>query len=149
MFPADIEIICNWIKQKNISNLVIIGHSLGSVAACSMSEQLQNIKGLMLIAPLYSALGVVGFTGFSWFDCLDNHRHLANITCPIAMFHGSNDNIINVSNSKSLYDSLSKETKQKSILYEYNTGHQMFDNYEFIVDLRKILTSLCESGNIN
>jgi fermentation-respiration switch protein FrsA (DUF1100 family) len=109
-FYHDGRAYMNWLTQnKNITNIVIYGESVGSGTATQMAEE-YDIAGLILEVPFSSLLDVaqnlyfLAPVKYLIKDPFMNHEKIANINAPLLILHGHKDSIIPYKFAKKLYN---------------------------------------------
>lgn len=96
---ADIEKVYDWIlKRYQPEQISVIGYSLGTGMASRLAANKQ-VRQLLLVAPYYSLTDIknrrFGFIpDFLLKYKLANAEFLANVSCPVAVFHGTRDQVI-------------------------------------------------------
>jgi pimeloyl-ACP methyl ester carboxylesterase len=99
--------------------IIIYGRSIGSGPAVDLASREKvtnssasplNISGVILQSPLESgARAVLGWTtsfvGY-YMDPFKNYEKIAKIQCPVAIVHGTADEVVPCQNGRNLYDSL-------------------------------------------
>lgn len=122
----------NWLTQnKNITNIVIYGESVGSGTATQMATE-YDIAGLILEVPFSSLLDVaqnlyfLAPVKYLIKDPFMNHEKIANINAPLLILHGHKDRIIPYKFAKKLYN---HATEPKTMIDFPDGGHN--DLYNF------------------
>lgn len=106
-FYSDLQIVYDSLKQRyNESTISIIGYSIGTGPAAKLSAS-NNPKLLILKAPYYNlpdmARNYVLFApSFTFKYKFNTNEFLPNVKCPIIIFHGDADEIIDFSSSLKL-----------------------------------------------
>ncbi|MDP2645751.1 MAG: alpha/beta hydrolase [Desulfobacterales bacterium] len=91
-----------------VGNVTIFGRSIGTAVAINTSQYL-NINGLILVTPLTSgkdqakSMGL-GFISFLAGNSFNNVNKIVNVSRPILIIHGTQDNVIPFEMGKSIYD---------------------------------------------
>jgi len=97
--------------------IVIFGRSIGSGPAIDLASRKDiegtkysplDVRGVLLQSPIESgARAVFGWTvsmvGYAM-DIFKNYEKIGNIRCPVAIMHGTADEVVPVGNGKNLYD---------------------------------------------
>lgn len=117
-------------KTKNFKpeNIYLLGKSLGSGPSTHLAEQCSKnsipLAGLVLQSPIASAVRVVFPNAFvTWpIDIFVNCNKIGNVTCPITLIHGTDDEVVPLSNCE-LLEGKSGASLQ-STLYIKNAGHK-------------------------
>lgn len=99
------SLIDNW--QIEPKNIYLVGHSLGTgITIDYVSKHVWNTP-VILISPYKSICKVVADTFcVAPFDKFQSQHKLQHITCPIKIFHGCDDQIINISHGVYMYNNL-------------------------------------------
>ncbi|MCP4682043.1 MAG: alpha/beta hydrolase [Desulfobacterales bacterium] len=92
----------------SLNNVIILGRSIGTAVAIHISQNL-NIGGLILVTPLTSGadeanaigLGLISFLAGNSFN---NIEKIVNISCPILVIHGTQDNLVPFEMGKKIYN---------------------------------------------
>ncbi|MBR6021805.1 MAG: alpha/beta hydrolase [Kiritimatiellae bacterium] len=73
--------------------IVVCGFSIGTGPACWLAAK-ENPAGLLLFAPFKSAVRVVTGIRILPFDPFPNLANIKRVSCPIAVVHGTRDDVI-------------------------------------------------------
>jgi len=124
------------LKQYAASKIIVYGRSLGTGMATYLASN-NNLKQLILETPFYSLTDVAKKRFFIYpvkkilkYN-FPNYLHTENVTCPISIFHGTDDSVIPYSSGKKLFNSLRQ--KQKEFITIENGAHNNlieFDTYQ-------------------
>lgn len=134
-----IEAMYHLCQQMKVpaDKLVIVGQSLGSVPSLFLAsrEYAVNVHGILLISPLASAYRTmfnekwyVPSTLTKYMDGIlfDNIKNAAGVRVPVAIIHGLNDDVVDVSHVELLMNNLPSEAKYPPLKLE--AGHNdIFD----------------------
>jgi len=92
-------------RELNIlkSNIFLMGHALGTGVVCDYVYKHNWNIPIILISPHKSII----FNNVEKFKSFEKIKH---IKCPIKIFHGRNDNIINISHGKELFSALKNKS---------------------------------------
>ena len=107
------------VKKIPPQEIVVMGFSVGSGASCFIARKHPEIKALVLIAPFASAVEVMlpfALPG----NRFNNRKCLQNIMLPVLIFHGDNDRIIPLRNSRKLYQTA---LGRKKLVVVKGAGH--------------------------
>lgn len=141
----------------NLSNVVAIGHSIGSGSTCAIASKLnqenKELGGVILQSPYTSikdfVTHIVPNYKFDWdkensWISLDAVK---NITCPILFIHGKKDTLIPVTHTEQLFDASISKNKSKSI-FDY-AGHNDFKQQDITNSIIDFITKnkIGKSGN--
>lgn len=103
----------------NALDIYLVGHSLGTGVVIDYMSKNDWKTPSILISPYKSICRVVANTScVSPIDKFESNKKLSQIDCPIKIFHGESDELINISHAVDLYDNL----KDKSLLPVWFTG---------------------------
>lgn len=92
-------------------NIVLMGQSLGTGVAIHYAAQNDWKSPIILISPYKSIATVV--TDSSCGKLVDKFTTLSkldNLTCPIKIFHGKEDELINIEHGECIYDNIKNKT---------------------------------------
>ncbi len=103
----DVQAVYDFLKQHYSENqIVLVGYSLGSGMASWLAAN-NHPKQLFLIAPYVSFIDLKN--RYAWFlpnflvkYPLNNKAHLADVRCPVTLFHGIDDELIPFDSSEIL-----------------------------------------------
>ncbi|MGB5498294.1 MAG: alpha/beta hydrolase [Maribacter sp.] len=99
------------LKQYDESKIILYGRSLGTGIAANLASKNKPNK-LILETPYYSLLDVAKerfpFLPINWLMKykLLSHVFLQTVTCPITIFHGTDDTIVPYNSGKRLFDAI-------------------------------------------
>jgi fermentation-respiration switch protein FrsA (DUF1100 family) len=99
------------LKQYNETQIILYGRSLGTGIAANLASKNKPNK-LILETPYYSLLDIAKerfpFLPLNWLMKykLLSHVFIQTVTCPIIIFHGTNDTIVPYKSGKRLFDSI-------------------------------------------
>ncbi|WP_411030815.1 alpha/beta hydrolase [Spongiimicrobium sp. 3-5] len=115
--------------------IILYGRSLGSGIAAQLASK--NVPAqLIMETPYYSLLDVAKdrfpFLPVSWLlkYKIPSYDFVTRVTCPITIFHGTDDNVVPYDSGKRLFDSISNNQKKMFTIKggEHNNLIQ-FDTY--------------------
>ena len=123
----DTDLWYNYTKQfYKESEITVYGRSLGTTFATYIAAHHQP-KKLILEAPFYS-METIAKSRFSFLPIkylLDykfpTYQYIKNVSCPITIYHGTQDQVINYEQGKKLYESFKSDSKK--IITIPNGGH--------------------------
>jgi len=103
----DIASVINYIKETfNAFDIYLIGQSLGTGIVMDYVSKNKWTTPIILISPYKSIVRVVNDTTLAYLaspvDIFNTQSKIHKITCPIKIYHGENDTIINIKHSKDL-----------------------------------------------
>lgn len=133
----DLESVINYLvndNNVNKENIILIGRSLGTGVTMNYISNNEWNTPVMLISP-YTSIMNVAHDLVSSTNCFESSflfsvkpidkfksiDKIANTTCPIKIIHGDNDNIINISQGRKLWDNLPNKIIEP--LWIENVGH--------------------------
>ena len=106
-------------KQEDV---IVFGYSIGTGVAHFVASKFSNINSLILVSPFLSMqqcykeiVPVIGPLTYHWSaTTFNNEEMIKYIKCPIFLFHGNEDKLINISHSIKLakiYEETQKDPK--------------------------------------
>lgn len=108
----------------NEPNLVLMGYSLGTGVVVDYAVRHNWSQPLILCAPYKSMISVIHDNILTRpVDKFVTISKINKLKCPIKIFHGETDTLINMSHSKELYENVSN--KQFKPTYLPNIGHEL------------------------
>ena len=122
-------------KYYEESKITIYGRSLGTGIATNVASK-NNPKRLILESPYYSMVDVAQRlfplipVKYLLKYKIPTFEFIKKVTCPIAIFHGTNDGIVSIKSGKKLFDQLPNE--QAMFIQVEGCGHNNlidFDDY--------------------
>ena len=133
---ADSELWYSYAKQEYSENEIIVyGRSLGTTFATYLASHNQP-KNLILESPFYS-IEEVAKSRFPFLPIksllhykFPTYQYINKVSCPITIYHGTKDSVINYKQGEKLFNSIEKENK--SLISVPNGGHNdlvSFDGY--------------------
>lgn len=125
LIKNDVQNVVAYIKENHISNITVVGESIGTGIA-SYHVSLQSPDKLLLISP-FTNLADVAKNRF-WFyptsilvdNAFDNVANLSKYQNPVTIIHGDNDTIISHKLGQELFESLKT---QKEFITIQGAGH--------------------------
>ena len=119
--------LLNHYPEKNI---IVYGHSMGTSIATWVAS-INHPKMLILEAPFYNMIEAASYAKpfipefiIRWIlkYHLRTDQWIANVTCPIYIFHGVPDDIVPCSHSQKLFDKI-RNSNQNEMITLPNAGH--------------------------
>ncbi len=104
-----IEAVTNhYVENEGMNNVMIIGQSLGTGVVVHYANE-TNWKSPIVLMSTYKSIGRVvcdsSITESSFkHNMFCTYNKIYKLTCPVKIIHSTNDQIINVSHGKDLYD---------------------------------------------
>ncbi len=130
-------------EMKNIYNeqdITVLGYSIGTGLAAKLASE-NNPNRLILQAPYYSFKYLVGhqyhFPTFMLKYKLFTNKFLKHCKCPIVIFHGDEDSVINHNSSVKLKEEL--PDKIRLIILKGQPHNGITDNQDYKKELKTIL----------
>jgi len=139
---ADVQKVYDFLKQHYSENqIVIAGYSLGSGMASWLAAH-NKPKRLFLIAPYVSFVDLKNrytylLPNFLVKYPLNNKAHLAAVTCPVTLFHGTDDELIPFDSSEEL-EKVNPQNIQLVPLEDVSHRRAIFDG-RFRATVRELL----------
>ncbi|KAG9157497.1 hypothetical protein Leryth_010334 [Lithospermum erythrorhizon] len=140
----DIEAVFDCLKSDygiNQEDVILYGQSVGSGPTLHLASRLRSLRGVVLHSAILSGIRVLYPVKMTfWFDIFKNIDKVRNVTCPILVIHGTNDDIVDFSHGKRLWE-LSLEKYDP--LWVEGGGHCNLETYpEYIRHLRKFINAM-------
>jgi len=139
---SDVKIAYNLMKTEyEEKNIIIIGFSIGTGMAAKLAAT-NNPKMLILKAPYYNFTDLVHqhykiVPGFLIKYKLKTNEYITNVSAPIVIFHGNDDQIINYNSSVKLSKLLKKTDRFITLKKGIHNG--MNDNIDYRKNINEIL----------
>ncbi|MFK5983691.1 MAG: alpha/beta fold hydrolase [Flavobacteriaceae bacterium] len=130
----DTEIWYDYAKQfYKESEITVYGRSLGTTFATYISSKHQP-KKLILESPFYS-IEEVAKSRFPFLPIktllhykFPTYQYINEVSCPITIYHGTNDKVINYLQGKKLFESIKKPSKK--LISISDGGHNDLVNFK-------------------
>ncbi len=131
------------LERYDESDIILYGRSLGTGIATKLAAN-NNPDRLILETPYYSLMDIAKerfpFLPIKWLMKYKflSHEFIQEVTCPIAIFHGTEDRVVPYESGKRLFNAIPHEAKEFYTISE--AGHNNlieFDNY--INGIKKVL----------
>ncbi|KAI4344253.1 hypothetical protein L6164_011500 [Bauhinia variegata] len=140
----DIEAVYNCLKSEygiRQEDIILYGQSVGSGPTLHLASKLQKLRGVVLHSAILSGIRVLYPVKMTfWFDIFKNIDKIRLVHCPVLVIHGTNDDIVDLSHGKRLWE-LAKEKYDP--LWIKGGGHCNLETYpEYIKHLRKFLNAM-------
>lgn len=120
------------------TDITLIGHSLGTGVVMDYVSKYNWKTPIILISP-YKSMGRIltdssSCTALQSIDKFGTYYKLDTIECPVKIFHGSNDKLINISHAKDLYENLKNKSLKPTWLegIGHNNILESIDSKEII-----------------
>lgn len=133
-FYQDSQLLYDFlVKHYDEDKITVYGRSLGTTFATYVASQNHPNK-LILEAPFYSLQEVAQqrfpIYPISWFIHYEfpSYKYLKKVSCPVTIFHGTDDNTVNIENSEMLSKLLPE--KQLKFIPIPSGSHNNLDQFE-------------------
>jgi len=129
----DAMLCYNYIKKSyNENNIILYGRSLGGTFATYVASK-HNPKKLLLEAPFYNLANTAQFhypfsPTFLLKYKFPTNEYIPEVSCPITIFHGTEDMVTPYNGSRKLFDSV--VVKHKEFITIENATHHNLANFE-------------------
>ena len=143
LIKQDARNVINWLEQNNLTDVTLVGESIGGGVAAYHTTLAPPAK-LLLITP-FTDLGAVASDRF-WFyptsllveNAYDNVANLASYPGPTHIIHGTKDKLIPYAMGRELYESLPGD---KTFVLIEGVGHNnLFSSVETFAAIKLFLT---------
>jgi len=125
---ADVQKVYDYLKESyREGQIIIAGYSLGSGMASYLAAN-NSPQQLVMIAPYLNFYELkrkyipIYIPNFFVKYPLDNAAHLANVKCPVTLFHGTMDRVIPYEHSKKLVEMYADKVKLITLNKESHRG---------------------------
>ncbi|XP_068647236.1 uncharacterized protein [Aristolochia californica] len=140
----DIEAVYNCLKKEygiRQEDVILYGQSVGSGPTLHLASRLQRLRAVVLHSAILSGIRVLYPVKMTfWFDIYKNIDKIRNVSSPVLVIHGTDDDIVDFSHGKRLWE-LSKEKYDP--LWIKGGGHCNLETYpEYIKHLRKFIHAM-------
>lgn len=134
------------IRQYKEEEVILYGRSLGTGIATRLASQ--NNPGKIILETPYYSLKDIGQKKFPYLPVkwllkyeFNSYEYVQNISCPIVVFHGSNDEVIPLESGKKLFESIPNSDKE---FYLVQGGrHNNLASFEtYLKGIRKTLSPI-------
>lgn len=121
-----LDSVISYLQNRDIE-IILVGHSLGTgIVVDYVSKNIYWDMPIVLISPYKSIVSIRFDTSFkyylfSYFNRFNSYSKINKVFCPVKIFHGIDDSLINVSHSNALY-SLLRDTTYLPTFFA-NVGH--------------------------
>lgn len=140
----DIEAVFNCLKNEygiKQEDVILYGQSVGSGPTLHLASRLHRLRAIVLHSAILSGIRVLYPVKMTfWFDIFKNIDKIKSVSCPVLVIHGTNDEIVDVSHGKRLWE-LSKEKYDP--LWIQGGGHCNLETFpEYIKYLRRFVSAM-------
>ena len=129
-------------KRSDPDHIILFGRSLGSGPATELATKV-NIRSLILETPYWS-IAAVASQSYPWLPIkqfikykFENGRKITKVRCPIYIFHGTKDLLINYNQAQRLLKAAGPNTELITIEEGGHNNLPLFEAYQH--KLKKIL----------
>jgi fermentation-respiration switch protein FrsA (DUF1100 family) len=118
--------VISYFQKIRDGDIILVGQSLGTgVVVDYVAKNIYWDMPIILISP-YKSIVSIQFSSFkyylfSYFDRFNSYSKISNVFCPVKIFHGIDDALINFSHSQALFSRL--RDKSYSPTFFANVGH--------------------------
>ncbi len=127
--------------KKITNNILLVGQSLGTGIVSNYISNNYWVNPVILISPFKSIPQVITQIELVEYLICKNkyatHEKLCKTKCPIKIFHGMSDQLINISHSVELFNIIPNKLLQPT--YYKNTGHNDILNKIDFIEYKSIL----------
>ena len=123
----------------DVSNIVPVGYSLGSAAACHMAEAFPGVRALVLVGGFASIpYAILPFDPLPW-ELLGNARIIENLDgVPILIMHGTRD--ITVAPRNARINFKSAQSSPARLVWFEGYGHGgLFESAEYWREIKNVI----------
>ncbi|KAK9060683.1 hypothetical protein SSX86_021389 [Deinandra increscens subsp. villosa] len=140
----DIEAVYNCLKNSygiKPEDMILYGQSVGSGPTLHLASRLQRLRGVVLHSAILSGIRVLYPVKMTfWFDIFKNIDKVQKVNCPVLVIHGTNDDIVDFSHGKQLWE-LAKDKYDP--LWIQGGGHSNLESFpEYIRHLKKFVKAM-------
>ncbi len=141
---ADAQLWFNFANKKYLENeITVYGRSLGTTFATYVASRNQT-KNLVLESPFYS-IEEVAKSRFPFLPLklllhykFPTYQYINQVDCPITIYHGTIDKVIDYKHGQRLYNSIEKENK--TLISIPNGGHNDLVSFkEYLNTIEEVL----------
>lgn len=98
----NLRTLVGYLRYLGYERVVLVGQSIGSGPTCEVAAE-GAADGVVLVTPFRSLLGSKLRWSLGCLDAFHNHRHMAEITVPVAVVHGTEDCVVPCWQGEELY----------------------------------------------
>lgn len=140
----DITSVVEYVRYKyHDKKIYLIGQSLGTGIVIDYVSKHDWHYPIILISPYESMLNIAVEENsiIRWllaeYDMFSSIGKISKVRCPVKIFHGAKDSLINISHARKLYEQLPNKTFEPSWIMD--CGHNDITNYITVNDLQEII----------
>lgn len=155
---ASITAAYDYVKHHHkLSNIVLVGKSLGSVPSIWLCSRQREIEGLVLISPIASGVRVLVDSAYvprAWQKTLDTffadsiHR-VKDIECPLLCVHGLQDRVVPIRNSYDLVRKMSHDRVRTMFVKAEHNDIELNHGQQFLEEMRRFLSDIINNNNMS
>ncbi|KAL3533153.1 hypothetical protein ACH5RR_006674 [Cinchona calisaya] len=140
----DIEAVFDCLKNEygiKQEDIILYGQSVGSGPTLHLASYQHRLRAVVLHSAILSGIRVLYNVKMTfWFDIFKNIDKIRNVSCPVLVIHGTNDDIVDWSHGKRLWE-LSNEKYDP--LWVQGGGHCNLETFpEYIKHLCKFVNAM-------
>lgn len=145
-FYSDAELFFKLVQKQCKSPIILMGISLGTTPAAYVASR-NKTHALILTAPFFSMKRVAKekypfVPEFILRYPFETNVYLKNVNCPVALFHGTNDEVFSVTHSQDLHQVLSKTIAIDLFVFNDLGHNDILTSTQFQTKLLKWLSSI-------
>jgi pimeloyl-ACP methyl ester carboxylesterase len=124
------------------SRIIAMGRSIGSGPTVELVSQHREIRGMVLMSPIASGIGIFGQTTAKYaynIDIFRNYEKCDEIVCPVLVMHGVQDAVVPFENGETLHRACRNAVEP---LWIPHAGHNNMPEQECTARLREFLDNM-------
>ncbi|KAJ7943283.1 alpha/beta hydrolase domain-containing protein 17B-like [Quillaja saponaria] len=141
---ADIEAVHKCLKETygvKEEDIILYGQSVGSGPALELATHLPGLRAVILHSPILSGLRVMYRVKKTyWFDIYKNIDKIPLINCPVLVIHGTEDEVVDFSHGKQLWEFCNKKYEPLWIKGGNHCNLELFP--EYLRHLKKFISAI-------
>ncbi|GAA0187375.1 hypothetical protein Leryth_026387 [Lithospermum erythrorhizon] len=146
---ADIEAAYKYLQDTygaKEEDIILYGQSVGSGPTVDIASRLPRLRGVVLHSPIASGLRCMYPVKQSyWCDIYKNVDKIPHIECPVFVIHGTDDDVVDISHGKELWELCKQKHKP---LWINGGNHCDLELYpEYIKHLKEFIDALEKSSH--
>jgi pimeloyl-ACP methyl ester carboxylesterase len=130
------------VEMVDPSRIIVMGRSIGSGPTVDLASRYSGLRGMVLMSPIESGMAIFGDTTAQLaynIDIFRNYEKCPEVSCPVLIMHGINDQVVPVANGEALYRAC-KHTVDP--LWIPNVGHNNMPEQVCLTKVRSFLDHL-------
>lgn len=124
------------------SRIICMGRSIGSGPTVDIVSRRREIRGMVLMSPIESGMAIFGNVsaqlGYN-IDIFRNYEKITEVSCPVLVMHGRDDQIVPIENGKAIYKGCKNAVNP---LWIPNVGHNNMPEQACLAKTREFLDQL-------